>query len=154
MDWSTPKCTSIALSAKIRATETQKGGERVRKIFEDFVFDDFGSAVISFNLRCVLVDNTTLRYWQRMPHIKTKKISFTTDHRAPIRNWKLQRTVRAAKRNKTKVSTHLYAFLTAKVCAQTLYGYVYLKIKSKKNQHKKEAKKWIKNINYTNKFQK
>lgn len=36
-----------------------------------------------------------------------------------------------------KKSTHLYAFLTAKVGAQTLYGYVYLKMKSKAKVSKK-----------------
>lgn len=39
---------------------------------------------------------------------------------------------REQKRNNKSRSAHLYAFLTAEVSAQTLYGDVYLKMKSKK----------------------
>lgn len=41
----------------------------------------------------------------------------------------------------TQKSTHLNAFLTAKVRAQTLYGDVYLKMKSTKSETKHNQRK-------------
>lgn len=66
-----------------------------------------------------------------MQHIKFQKIP--SAHRSQRSESNVMREKKYYNNNiyNHNKSTHLNAFLTAKVCAQTLYGYVYLKTKSK-----------------------